>query len=153
MSSPKRVRISLWNREDISYCSCGDSKSVHAHCPCDVCDGKAVARSTEYHHWVATRDLIESQKPSERIELAMSTDFDEIDPSTSAHAQLQPVDDFGATDTCTCTVEESTGVVNEANCTTPTQTSEEPGEVLTCTSEETESSLAAQACTAAGSYI
>ena len=56
MSSPKRARILLWNREDISHCSCGHSKSVHAHCPCDVCRGKAVARSTEYHHWVATRE-------------------------------------------------------------------------------------------------
>lgn len=155
MSFPKRARISLWNREDISYCNCGESRSVHAHCPCDVCHGKAVARSTEYHHWIATRDLIESQESHEHVEMAMGTDFNEVDfrvdPSTSAHAHLQSVEGSGATDTCTCTVEESTGVVN----TSPTQTSEELEEVLTCTScEETESSLAAQVYTATGTvYI
>ena len=56
MSLPKRRRILLWSRDDISCCSCPDLKSVHTHCPCDSCCGRAVARATEYRHWVATRD-------------------------------------------------------------------------------------------------
>ena len=58
MSLPKRRRALLWSRDDISCCSCPDLNSVHAHCPCDSCCGKAVARATEYRHWVATRDYV-----------------------------------------------------------------------------------------------
>lgn len=53
----------LWSRDDISCCRCSDLKSLHVHCPCDSCCGKAVARATEYRHWVATRDYLQLTKP------------------------------------------------------------------------------------------
>ena len=31
-------------------------RSVHSHCPCGMCNGSAVSRSTEYRHWeIATK--------------------------------------------------------------------------------------------------
>ena len=45
-----------WKREDIVYCRCSDMRSVHSHCPCGMCNGSAVSRSTEYRHWeIATK--------------------------------------------------------------------------------------------------
>ena len=122
---------------------------MHAHCPCDVCGGKAVARSTEYHHWVATRELIESHRAEEHVETAMDDHFDE-DSSSSAHAQM-PIESFLVSNICTpeettpeeTNVEES--VVNEVHCITSehVQAPEELDEVSTYC--EIESSLAAHA--------
>lgn len=50
-SKSKRVRLVVWNREDITYCKCPEASYTHTHCPCEVCCGKAVSRSTEYRHW------------------------------------------------------------------------------------------------------
>ena len=58
MSVQKRRRLILWSRDEVSCCNCPDFNSVHAHCPCDSCCGKAVSRATEYRHWVATRDYL-----------------------------------------------------------------------------------------------
>ena len=78
-------------KEHVFHCGIGkifrgDSKSVHAHCLCDVCGGKAVARSTEYHHGVATRELKESHKAEEHVETAMGDYFNEEDPSSSTNS-------------------------------------------------------------------
>jgi len=54
----KRRRISLWSRDEILCCRCADLPTVHIHCPCDSCYGKAVNRSTEYRHWASTRDYL-----------------------------------------------------------------------------------------------
>lgn len=43
-----------WSHEQITYCSCSLLSYKHAHCPCSHCGGKAVARSTEYQHWMET---------------------------------------------------------------------------------------------------
>ena len=62
MASPKRRRTStplvLWDREEILCCHCPEMSSRHTHCPCDLCCGKAVARSTELRHWTVINDLI-----------------------------------------------------------------------------------------------
>ena len=124
---------------------------MHEHCPYDVCGGKAVVRSTEYHHWVATRELIESHRTEEHVETAMDSYFDE-DPSSSVHAQMQPIESFLVSNICTPeenNVEESAGVVNEVHSITSkhVQAPEELGAVSTnC---KIESSLAAHA----GMYI
>lgn len=65
MSLPKKGRILLWSRDDISCCTCSDSNSLHVHCPCDTCCGKAVARATEYRHWIATRDYLQLTKSND----------------------------------------------------------------------------------------
>jgi len=114
MSCFKKPRISLWNREDISYCNCGEFKTTHAHCPCDVCCGKAVARSTEYHHWIATREDQKSREVREHVEeMVQESDFDGEDSSThDAHAQS-----ISNNDAHTLTEEGSTNIVNEADST------------------------------------
>lgn len=58
MAMAKRRRISLWSRDEILCCRCADLPTVHIHCPCDSCSGKAVNRSTEYRHWASTRDYL-----------------------------------------------------------------------------------------------
>lgn len=62
MNPAKRCRTStpqvLWNRDEILCCHCSELSTRHTHCPCDLCCGKAVARSTEYRHWIATQELI-----------------------------------------------------------------------------------------------
>ena len=39
-----------WNHDAVACCSCTALPYVHAHCPCQSCNGKAVARSTELRH-------------------------------------------------------------------------------------------------------
>ena len=53
--------------------------------------------------------------------------FNKEDPSSSAHAQIQPTKCFLASNIC----EESAGVVNEVHCITSAQTPEELNKVLT----------------------
>ena len=48
----------LWNREDVAYCNCSDMESIHTHCPCRECKGKAVYRGTEHRHWKLAQALI-----------------------------------------------------------------------------------------------
>lgn len=36
-----------WDRDAVAYCSCSALQYVHMHCPCQNCNSKAVARSTE----------------------------------------------------------------------------------------------------------
>ena len=55
-------RMILWDRVDITYCKCPSLRYAHAHCPCEECDGKAVSRSTEYRHWMATKEHLSIQQ-------------------------------------------------------------------------------------------
>ena len=74
MSSSKRRRVLLWSRDDISCCRCSDLNSLHAHCPCNSCCGKAVARATEYRHWIATRDYLHLTKRDDTLSESHSVD-------------------------------------------------------------------------------
>ena len=155
MSCFKKPRISLWNREDISYCNCGEFKTTHAHCPCDVCCGKAVARSTEYHHWIATRDFIEDQKSREHVEeMVQESDFDGEDSSThmhDAHAQCT-----SNSDTLTLAEEGSASIVNEADSTLEESMSEAVSVQASVPDQEQEEILTSEEidlCTPAGTQL
>ncbi|KAM7426948.1 hypothetical protein ABFA07_021841 [Porites harrisoni] len=54
--SQKRAKSSrgsciVWERRDVSTCTCSELTYRHSHCPCESCNGKAVSSSTEYNHW------------------------------------------------------------------------------------------------------
>ena len=53
----REVNVFLWDRDDILCCKCSSLRFMHAHSPCEECDGKAVSRSTEYRHWLAAKQL------------------------------------------------------------------------------------------------
>jgi len=44
--------MGLWSHKDILYCFYSGLSFGHTHRPCFRCAGKAVLRSTEYHHWL-----------------------------------------------------------------------------------------------------
>ena len=41
----------VWDRRDISACSCSAKSYRHVHCPCEQCGGKATSRKGEMEHW------------------------------------------------------------------------------------------------------
>lgn len=70
--------MSCWDREDISYCKCDDvSYYIHAHCPCQECNGKAVSTSTEYRHW----QVAQSQWHTYSDDSTDSSEYEDLDPS------------------------------------------------------------------------
>ena len=41
----------VWDRRDISACSCSAKSYQHVHCPCEQFGGKATSRKVEMEHW------------------------------------------------------------------------------------------------------
>ena len=56
----------MWSRTDVPYiyCVCPSLPYKHAHCPCELCRGKAVSRATEFRHWSAAKREIEVSPPT-----------------------------------------------------------------------------------------
>lgn len=48
----------------------------HAHCPCEVCQGKAVSRSTEFRHWECTKDALREWESEVHDDGCTSPDID-----------------------------------------------------------------------------
>ena len=46
-----------WDRNEITLCYCNGLPYRHVHCPCELCDGRPVARSTEFYHWQSAEFL------------------------------------------------------------------------------------------------
>ena len=51
-----------------SRCHCAARESVHVHCPCEVCEGKAVNPKTQQKHllFLNQREMIEAQVEQDR---------------------------------------------------------------------------------------
>ena len=56
-----------WDRDAVAYCSCAALRYVHVHCPCQNCNGKAVARSNKLQHRKAAK-LISNFYTHARVE-------------------------------------------------------------------------------------
>ena len=54
----------MWSHTDVPYCICPSLPYKHAHCPCELCHGKAVSRATEFRHWSAAKREIEVASPT-----------------------------------------------------------------------------------------
>ena len=51
--------VVVWNRCDVAQCGCSDLSFTHVHCLCNLCQGKAVSKSTEWRHWTAAKQDLE----------------------------------------------------------------------------------------------
>jgi len=47
----KMAGVLVWNRSDVSSCTCTEKSYRHVHCPCSKCNGRATDRKTELRHW------------------------------------------------------------------------------------------------------
>ena len=101
-------------------------RSVHSHCPCGMCNGRAVSRSTEYRHWeIATEcasNLAFTASPSSSLvipEMPMCISNVVSDDKTMSGDELEA-----------CSWEIAT-VANRANQSSPFITATDSGDVET----------------------
>ena len=67
-----------WDRDAVVYCSYAALRYVHTHCPCENCNGKAVARSTELRHRKAAK-LMSNCSTHARVEDTSGNNMEGID--------------------------------------------------------------------------
>ena len=65
----------------MSCCTCPSLNFRHVHCPCELCEGRAVCRATEYRHWAAAT---ESSSARQRFEI----DYRERSPTLAPQVEL-----------------------------------------------------------------
>jgi len=106
-----------WTRKEVTYCSCTALSYTHAHCPCLICNGKAVSRSTEYRHWLEANVKRALSETDMAYRQAVNVDggLSHSMPNSGEDAgdELQQEDAAGSMDTST---EGDTVEIMDTNC-------------------------------------
>ena len=55
------IRRSAWKRHEIVSCHCLELAYIHVHCPCEVCNLKAVSTATEHLHWNRALECMDNE--------------------------------------------------------------------------------------------